>query len=87
MVSARKDQLRHDNRARWLVDRYFDGVLVHSDPKFARLEESFKPSKPLKVPVNYTGFVLPSDKALHHQDRQRKLVVSVGGGMVGEVLY
>ncbi len=83
MVSARKDQLRHDNRARWLVDRYFDGVLVHSDPKFARLEESFKPSKPLKVPVNYTGFVLPSDKALHHQDRQRKLVVSVGGGMVG----
>ncbi len=83
MVSARKDQLRHDNRARWLVDRYFDGVLVHSDPKFARLEESFKPSKPLKVPVNYTGFVLPSDKALPHQDRQRKLVVSVGGGMVG----
>lgn len=44
MVNVRKDQTRHDNRARWLIDRYFDGILVHSDPNFASLEESFQPS-------------------------------------------
>src|SRR5262249_61449353 len=32
------------------ANRYFDAILVHSDPKFARLEESFHPRTPLTVP-------------------------------------
>ena len=87
MVNARKDQVRHDDRARWLVDRYFEGVLVHSDPKFASLEESFQPSKPLNKPVHYTGFVLPRGEARQLNIRQRQLVVSAGGGMVGASLF
>ena len=87
MVNARKDQSRHDDRARWLVDRYFDGVLVHSDPKFASLEESFKPSKPLKASVYYTGFVLPRGESLEKSIRQRQVLVSAGGGMVGTPLF
>lgn len=87
MVNARKDQIRHDNRARWLVDRYFDGILIHSDPKFACLEESFKPSRPLKTPVHYTGFVLPRGEIPAPVLRQRQLLVSAGGGMVGAPLF
>lgn len=87
MVNARKDQVRHDDRARWLVDRYFDGILVHSDPKFASLEESFQPSRPLNKPVHYTGFVLPRGEARQLNIRQRQLVVSAGGGMVGAPLF
>ncbi len=87
MVNARKDQVRHDDRARWLVDRYFDGVLVHSDPKFACLEESFRPSKPLNKSVHYTGFVLPRGEALQLNIRKRQLIVSAGGGMVGASLF
>jgi len=87
MVNARKDQTRHDDRARWLVDRYFDGVLVHSDPKFASLEESFRPSRLLETPVHYTGFVLPRGESLKHAIRQRQIVVSAGGGMVGAPLF
>jgi predicted glycosyltransferase len=87
MVNARKDQVHHDDRARWLVDRYFDGVLVHSDPKFASLEESFRPSKPLNKPVLYTGFVLPRGKEQQLNIRQRQLIVSAGGGMVGAPLF
>ena len=86
MVNIRKDQLRHDNRARWLADRYFDGVLVHSDPKFARLEESFHPSRPLKTALSYTGFVLPRGKAFGAVERKHQLLVSAGGGMVGGAL-
>lgn len=87
MVNARKDQVRHDNRARWLVDRYFDAVLVHSDPKFASLEDSFRPSRPMGKPVYYTGFVLPRGKSIHQQVRQRQVLVSAGGGMVGAPLF
>jgi predicted glycosyltransferase len=86
MVNARKDQLRHDNRARWLIERYFDGVLVHSDPSFANLEQSFQPSRPLTKPVHYTGFVLPKGSALNTV-RERSVLVSAGGGMVGAPLF
>ena len=87
MVNARKDQLRHDDRARWLVDRYFDGIMVHSDPKFASLDESFKPSRTLDTPVHYTGFVLPRGETQAHTLRQRQVIVSAGGGMVGAPLF
>lgn len=87
MVNARKDQVRHDNRACWLVDRYFDAVLVHSDPKFASLEESFRPSGELKTPVFYTGFILPRGNSGQQTIRQRQVLVSAGGGMVGAPLF
>jgi predicted glycosyltransferase len=87
MVNARKDQIRHDNRARWLIDRYFDGILVHSDPNFASLEESFRPSRLMKTPVYYTGFVLPRGDSAKQQERQRQIIVSAGGGMVGAPLF
>jgi predicted glycosyltransferase len=87
MVNARKDQMRHDNRARWLIDRYFDGILVHSDPNFASLEESFRPSRSLKAPVAYTGFILPRGETTQLNIRKRQLLVSAGGGMVGAPLF
>lgn len=87
MVNARKDQIRHDNRARWLVDRYFDAILIHADPHFARLEDTFRPTRPLKTAVHYTGFVLPRDQDHPKQNKTRQLVVSAGGGMVGAPLF
>ena len=83
LVNDRKDQQRHDDRARWLVDRYFDAVLVHADPQFARLEESFKPRKALAKPVYYTGFVTPDKPPRYGRNDFAPLVVSVGGGLVG----
>ena len=82
LVSARDDQQRHDERARRLAQRYFDLVLVHADPAFARLEESFRPARPLRVPVHYTGFVVPAREA-SRTERQRHVLVSAGGGIVG----
>ncbi len=39
-----------DDRARKLADAHLDAILVHADPRFARLEETFKPKTPLSVP-------------------------------------
>jgi predicted glycosyltransferase len=85
LVGGRVHQAKHDERASRRVNAYFDGVLVHSDPTFARLEESFDPATPLRVPVHYTGFVAPPAGTSAVRP-QRRLIVSSGGGMVGEPL-
>jgi predicted glycosyltransferase len=78
----------HDELACHRVNRYFDAVLVHSDPRFVRLEESFHPGSPLKVPVHYTGFVTREQRedGDDGSKREHRIVVSAGGGLVGEAL-
>jgi predicted glycosyltransferase len=85
LVSARADQQAHDDRAGALANRHLDAVLVHSDPRFARLEETFAPRRPLRVPVHYTGFVV-RDAEAPAAARGEHVVVSAGGGRVGEPL-
>jgi predicted glycosyltransferase len=87
LVSKGEKQQRHDDRACGLANRYFDGVLVHSDPKFARLEESFQPRTPLRAPVHYTGFVLPERSANSEAHRARRVLISAGSGRYGARLF
>jgi predicted glycosyltransferase len=87
LVDGRGDQQHFDDRARWLADRYFDTVLIHTDPQFARLEESFKPRIPLKIPLIYTGFVAGVPEPDASYDQFPGIVVSAGGGNVGANLF
>ena len=88
LASGRKNQQQHDDRARAIVEQYFDAVLVHADPRLAALEETFKPTTPLRVPVMYTGFVTPrqAPSATARRDRAGVLV-SAGGGRYGGPLF
>jgi predicted glycosyltransferase len=86
LVNGRDNQVAHDERASKRANAHFDAVLVHSDPSFARLEESFRPATPLRVPVHYTGFVAPPSVGTWAVRRQQRLIVSSGGGIVGEPL-
>jgi predicted glycosyltransferase len=88
ILVGRRDQVRHDERVVELANRYLDAVLVHSDPTFARFEESFRPATPLTVPVHHTGFVVPPRPRVGRERHRplRRILVSVGGGMVGEEL-
>jgi predicted glycosyltransferase len=88
LVDARPDQQHHDDRARWLVDRYFDAVIVHSDPVFAKLRDSFRPLRPMRTPVWHSGFVVPQRAAaVANAPRGDHLLVSAGGGIVGDALF
>ncbi len=88
LVGHRVDQARHDERAAGLANRYFDAILVHSDPQFARLEDTFHPATALTVPVQYTGFVTHTAPIEPDPAQQlRRVLVSAGGGMVGEPLF
>jgi predicted glycosyltransferase len=94
LVSSRHDQRKFDERASERANALLDAILVHADPRFARLEESFHPETPLEVPVHYTGFVLPGgerDKARALAPTPRaaarpRVVVSAGGGAYGGAL-
>ncbi len=71
-----------------LVESAFDLVLVHGDPRLVRFEESFPLAAELGEHLRYTGYI-----ASHAETRGRagdpgwdEVVVSAGGGAVGEAL-
>ncbi len=68
-----------------LIEERFDGVLVHGDPRFARLEDTFPKAAEIASKLHYTGIVADPDP-LPRADRREGVVVSVGGGSVGRAL-
>jgi predicted glycosyltransferase len=64
-----------------LVERYFDRVLVHGDPGFVRLEETFPLAAGIADRIIYTGLVSapPPPPPTEIFD----VIVSAGGGAVG----
>lgn len=88
LVNGHPDKQRHDDEAARRLDAYFDAVIVHGDPRFARLEETFQPTVPAGVPVMYSGFVSArtAPPAATPVDPPQ-VVVSAGGGLLGARLF
>lgn len=65
--------------------QWFDEILVHGDPAFVRLEETFPLAADGRVPVFYTGYVTSPGAAPPRAPlgEQREIVVSAGGGSTG----
>jgi predicted glycosyltransferase len=82
LVGRGDEQADYDDRAARQANEHFDAVLLHADPRLARLEESFRPRVPLRVPVHYTGYVVPGGEVTPAA-RREGIVVSAGGGIVG----
>lgn len=67
-----------------LLRDHFDGVLVHGDPHFVRLEETFPLTGAIADKIVYTGLVAPT---LPPEPTEIfDIVVSAGGGAVGRDL-
>ena len=66
-----------------LIERFFDLVLVHGDPGFARLEDTFPLAARVAERIVYTGLV--AGEAPTTAERF-DVVVSAGGGIVGRKL-
>lgn len=90
LVGKKSNQQQHDLRAVETANTYFDAVMVHSDPSFARLEDSLGSYNSLRIPVYHTGFVQGDEEessgAVPAYGR-RQILVSAGGGLVGEKLF
>ena len=95
LVEKRKTEA-YELRVVKILNRYFDAVLVHSDPQVLKLDATFTRLHTIDGPIVYTGFVTPrpvpgSGKKLRRQlgikPEQKLVVASAGGGKVGfEVL-
>jgi predicted glycosyltransferase len=69
-----------------IVRRHFDAVLVHGDPDFIRLDETFARAADIVDMLNYTGFIAPDRHARGRQAASGEVVVSAGGGSTGGAL-
>jgi len=67
-----------------LVNAHFDLVMMHADPAFARLEDTFPQAALITKPVAYTGLVAPH--AASPSPERFDIVVSAGGGAAGKAL-
>jgi predicted glycosyltransferase len=71
-----------------LITEYYDLVMVHGDPSFAELRETFPGADAFAAKIRYTGMVAPpkADAGRPASDMPAVLV-SAGGGAVGERLF
>ena len=69
-----------------IAGNHFDRLLVHGDPDFIRLEDSLPGAEGLSDRLAYTGYVDGGDLSVRPSDNRDGIVVSVGGGAVGEAL-
>lgn len=68
------------------INRFYDVVFVHSDPRVYKLEESFSLADRLHDKVVYTGFIVRQDGDFQKNRRKKRIVVSLGSGSFGEEL-
>lgn len=95
LVDKKKLTPSYEARVVDSLNRYFDALLIHADPALLKLNETFGSLDAINIPVVYTGFVTPAPpsgarerlrKKLGIADNERLLIVSLGGGRVGETL-
>jgi len=92
ILVSKSNQDRHEGWVCHVINQYFDLILVHSDPTFQTLDETFARMNDLHCDVQYTGFVAQHcevhqtssemDMLLGEEDSPL-IVASIGGGRVG----
>lgn len=90
VVSSIRDVLQRSNKPGRddyvldLIHRHFDKVLVHGDPNFSTLADSFPRASEFEDKIVYSGLVCA--KPLPGTSESFDVVVSAGGGAVGTEL-
>lgn len=85
ILVARKDQEAYETKVVDLMNRFFDLLLVHSDPTFQSLYDSFSRLGDIQAEIAYTGYVVPEIK-VDSASRSKTIIASIGGGRFGHEL-
>jgi len=91
-ILVRKNNPRKERWMADMVNRFYDLVLVHSDPSFVRLEDSFPYCDAISGLIRYTGYVHELRRQVERSstppslDGKDEVIVSSGGGAVGLLL-
>ena len=86
-VLGQRDPARQDEMIA-LFERYFDGVLVHGDPRFLAFDRTFRHAERLGGRLHYTGYIVDPRPASQSGNPAGtgEVIVSAGGGAVGSQL-
>ena len=84
-ILQRRNEARRQESLDWAL-RYYDRVLVHSDPNLVTLERSFPQAGALGSRLLYTGYIAQAPQLRRPKQEQNGVIVSRGGGAVGERL-
>lgn len=86
ILTAKKKRARYDEMAD-VVLGYYDAVLVHGDPALIPFDVTFPAAARIAHLIRYTGYVRESHVDAPHSDTSNyDVVVSAGGGAVGDAL-
>ena len=92
ILVEKKDPTYHEKRVLQKLNRYFDALLVHSDARLQRLDETFSRAADISIPLVHTGFITQqADPAAGPRLRrelkiasgEKLIVASAGGGRSG----
>jgi predicted glycosyltransferase len=92
ILVEKRDPAAYEKRVLQKLNRYFAALLIHSDERLLRLDETFSRVGDIRIPVVYTGFITQqSDPAaggklrreLDISSGQKLVVASAGGGRSG----
>lgn len=97
LVEKTEGKKKFADRVIETLNTYYDGVLIHADPKIITLDRTFKRLNEVVIPLEYTGFICPPRpepssarekirKKLNLKENTPLIVASIGGGGVGEKL-
>ncbi len=86
IVVNHKNPIKHEEKVCNLINQYFDLLLIHGDPQFKPLEETFSRVADLECEVYYTGYVVQPQPKKILIANQPLILVSVGGGRFGHEL-
>jgi len=96
ILVEKTDKDKYETRVLKQLNSSFDGLLIHSDPDFIPLQETFGSMESITIPYRYTGFIAPTAtrqqagrtlrQELGLSDQNKLVVASIGGGNVGAEL-
>lgn len=89
-ILVRKHSPERNRRIVEMINRYFDRVLIHGDPALIPFDDSFPEVGRIADKIVYTGYVTGGierdSPTVSSETGQGEVIVSVGGGAVGEPL-
>ena len=95
ILVEKKDQIAFEERVITRLNRWFDAILIHSDPNLVMLDDTFSRISDIKPIIHYTGFVSAEPPSNSREKFRKKLnisedailmVASAGGGRSGAPL-
>ena len=94
LVEKINGKKKFEDRVIKTLNTFYDGILVHSDPKVITLDRPFERLNEITIPLEYTGFICPPRpeplnarkkirEMLNLKESTPLIVASIGGGSVG----